>query len=222
MSRRLETRRVLPINNPGEFPLKRSAIAACAAPTHVDPRLLRTIRGNVDLLAPFIRRPAGRRGDRYGRAPRFRGLAGARPDARILRADPGGGCDLHRSRDADRPRWTGRRCCRPSWSTSPRCCCSARTRRCSSSPLAPVARGLTDPSHAHPVRRMLMNAAAVLMATHAAGLAHRALGGTTEHFTWPEQGFRSRVPLSRTAWSGPSWRMSSCRSSRDSGSIDSG
>ena len=66
VSRRLETRRVLPINNPGEFSLKRSAIAACAAPTHVDPRLLRTIR-KCRSLAPFIRLP-GWPSRRSGRA----------------------------------------------------------------------------------------------------------------------------------------------------------
>ena len=50
-----------------------------------------------------------------------------------------------------------------------------------------MARGLTDPNHTRPVRRMLPNTAAVLTATLAAGLAHRALGGTTGHFTWPGQ-----------------------------------
>ena len=50
-----------------------------------------------------------------------------------------------------------------------------------------VARGLTDPGHALPARRTLMDAAAVLTATLAAGLVYSALGGTTEHFTWPEQ-----------------------------------
>ena len=34
---------------------------------------------------------------------------------------------------------------------------------------------------------MLVNAATVLVAIQAAGLAHRALGGTTGHFTWPGQ-----------------------------------
>ncbi len=50
-----------------------------------------------------------------------------------------------------------------------------------------VARGLTDPGHAHPARRTLMDAATVLTATLAAGLVHSALGGTMGHFTWPEQ-----------------------------------
>src|SRR6266850_3184627 len=50
-----------------------------------------------------------------------------------------------------------------------------------------VTQGLTD-SQSQPRRRMLLNAAAVMMATQSAGLAHRALGGTLGHFTWPEQG----------------------------------
>src|SRR5229473_1439831 len=35
---------------------------------------------------------------------------------------------------------------------------------------------------------MLLNAATVMIATQAAGLAHRALGGTMGHFAWPWQG----------------------------------
>jgi diguanylate cyclase (GGDEF)-like protein/PAS domain S-box-containing protein len=51
-----------------------------------------------------------------------------------------------------------------------------------------VTQGLTDSQRLHPLRRMLLNAATVLAATQAAGLAHRALGGTMAHFTWPWQG----------------------------------
>jgi diguanylate cyclase (GGDEF)-like protein/PAS domain S-box-containing protein len=51
-----------------------------------------------------------------------------------------------------------------------------------------VVHGLTGSQHAHQARRMLSNLAAVLTATLAAGLAHRALGGTTGEFTWPGQG----------------------------------
>ena len=40
----------------------------------------------------------------------------------------------------------------------------------------------------NPTRRMLLNAAIVLVATQAAGFAHVALGGTLGHFMWPEQG----------------------------------
>jgi diguanylate cyclase (GGDEF)-like protein/PAS domain S-box-containing protein len=45
-----------------------------------------------------------------------------------------------------------------------------------------------DSQSSHPSRRMLVNAATVLVAIQAAGLAHRALGGTIGHFTWPLQG----------------------------------
>ncbi len=50
-----------------------------------------------------------------------------------------------------------------------------------------VARELTDSNRSHQVRRMFLSAATGLMAMLAAGLAHRALGGTTGHFTWPGQ-----------------------------------
>jgi diguanylate cyclase (GGDEF)-like protein/PAS domain S-box-containing protein len=51
-----------------------------------------------------------------------------------------------------------------------------------------VTQGLTDSQHSHPTRRMLLNAATVMVAAQAAGLAHRALGGTMGHFMWPVQG----------------------------------
>jgi len=51
-----------------------------------------------------------------------------------------------------------------------------------------VTQGLTDSQGSHPPRRMLLNAATIMMATQAAGLAHRALGGTMGHFMWPGQG----------------------------------
>src|SRR5437879_1225553 len=51
-----------------------------------------------------------------------------------------------------------------------------------------VTQGLVDSQRSHPTRRMLVNAATVMIATQAAGLAHRALGGTVGHFTWPWQG----------------------------------
>src|SRR6266550_6780462 len=51
-----------------------------------------------------------------------------------------------------------------------------------------VTQRLADPERSHPSRRMLLNAATVTVATQAAGLAHRALGGTIGHFMWPAQG----------------------------------
>ncbi len=51
-----------------------------------------------------------------------------------------------------------------------------------------VARGLTESHHPHRGRRMLSSAATVMIATQAAGFAHRMLGGTMGQFTWPEQG----------------------------------
>ena len=45
-----------------------------------------------------------------------------------------------------------------------------------------------DPQRAHPLRRRLSNAATVMVATQAAGFAHRSLGGTTGGFAWPWQG----------------------------------
>jgi diguanylate cyclase (GGDEF)-like protein/PAS domain S-box-containing protein len=51
-----------------------------------------------------------------------------------------------------------------------------------------VTRWLADWERARPLRRMLVNAASVMIATEAAALAHAALGGTTAHFTWPAQG----------------------------------
>jgi diguanylate cyclase (GGDEF)-like protein/PAS domain S-box-containing protein len=50
-----------------------------------------------------------------------------------------------------------------------------------------VTQGLADSQGSHPPRRMLLNAATVMVATQAAGLAHRALGGTMGHFVWPWQ-----------------------------------
>src|SRR5258706_1611402 len=54
-----------------------------------------------------------------------------------------------------------------------------------------VTQGLADSERSHPYRRMLMNVATLMAATQAAGLAHRALGGTIGDFMWPWQG----VPL---------------------------
>src|SRR6266852_1243942 len=51
-----------------------------------------------------------------------------------------------------------------------------------------VTHGLTDSPPSHPHRRLVLNAATVVVATQAAGLAHRALGGTMGHFVWPGQG----------------------------------
>src|SRR5258706_3490342 len=51
-----------------------------------------------------------------------------------------------------------------------------------------VTQGFTDSPHPHPARRVFLNAATVMVATQAAGFAHRALGGTMGHFTWPGQG----------------------------------
>ncbi len=51
-----------------------------------------------------------------------------------------------------------------------------------------VSEGLADSQRSYPPRRMLLNAATVIVATQAAGLAHRVLGGTMGHFMWPGQG----------------------------------
>src|SRR4051812_6426876 len=51
-----------------------------------------------------------------------------------------------------------------------------------------VTEGLSDSRHSQPVRRILQSAATVIGATQAAGLAHRALGGTLGQFLWPQQG----------------------------------
>ena len=51
-----------------------------------------------------------------------------------------------------------------------------------------IALALADSKRSHPASRILLNAVTVMMAIQAAGLAHRALGGTTGHFTWPGQG----------------------------------
>jgi diguanylate cyclase (GGDEF)-like protein/PAS domain S-box-containing protein len=51
-----------------------------------------------------------------------------------------------------------------------------------------VTQGLADSRGSHPPRRMLLDAATVMIATQAAGLAHRALGGTMGPFIWPWQG----------------------------------
>src|SRR3984893_16627519 len=50
-----------------------------------------------------------------------------------------------------------------------------------------VTQGLTDSHQSHPTRRILLNTVPVMVATQAAGLAHRALGGTLGHFMWPGQ-----------------------------------
>ena len=51
-----------------------------------------------------------------------------------------------------------------------------------------VTQRLTDTERSDPPRRMLVNAAVVMVAIQAAGYAHRALGGTMGHFMWPWQG----------------------------------
>ena len=51
-----------------------------------------------------------------------------------------------------------------------------------------VTQRLTDSQRSHPLRRMLLNAATVMVATQGAGFAHRALGGTMGPFMWPWQG----------------------------------
>jgi diguanylate cyclase (GGDEF)-like protein/PAS domain S-box-containing protein len=51
-----------------------------------------------------------------------------------------------------------------------------------------VTQRLTDSPLSHPHRRIVVNVATVAAATQAAGFAHRALGGTMGHFTWPGQG----------------------------------
>src|SRR5579859_1091473 len=51
-----------------------------------------------------------------------------------------------------------------------------------------VTQGLAGSQRARAPRRMLVSAGTVVIATQAAGLAHRALGGTMGHFTWPWQG----------------------------------
>ena len=51
-----------------------------------------------------------------------------------------------------------------------------------------VAQQLVASERPYPYRRTLLNAATVVAATQAAGLAHQALGGTMGHFVWPSQG----------------------------------
>jgi diguanylate cyclase (GGDEF)-like protein/PAS domain S-box-containing protein len=51
-----------------------------------------------------------------------------------------------------------------------------------------VTERLADSQRLHPLRRVLLNAAVLMAAIQAAGLAHRALGGTLGHFVWPLQG----------------------------------
>jgi diguanylate cyclase (GGDEF)-like protein/PAS domain S-box-containing protein len=51
-----------------------------------------------------------------------------------------------------------------------------------------VTQRLTDSQPSHPSRRMVVNAATIMAATQAAGLAYQALGGTMGHFMWPWQG----------------------------------
>ncbi len=58
-----------------------------------------------------------------------------------------------------------------------------------------VARWLTASEHTRPPRRRLLNAAFVMIAMQAAGLAYQALGGITGLFTWPWQG----VPIAAGA-----------------------
>jgi PAS domain S-box-containing protein len=51
-----------------------------------------------------------------------------------------------------------------------------------------VTERLADSEQTHPRRRVVVNALTVMLAWQAAGLAHRALGGTLGHFLWPAQG----------------------------------
>jgi diguanylate cyclase (GGDEF)-like protein/PAS domain S-box-containing protein len=51
-----------------------------------------------------------------------------------------------------------------------------------------ITHSLTDSQRSGLLRRMFLNAATVMVATQAAGLVHRALGGTMGHFMWPGQG----------------------------------
>ena len=51
-----------------------------------------------------------------------------------------------------------------------------------------ITQGLTDSQRSPLTFRLLMNAATVMLAAQAAGLAHLALGGTMGHFVWPWQG----------------------------------
>jgi diguanylate cyclase (GGDEF)-like protein/PAS domain S-box-containing protein len=51
-----------------------------------------------------------------------------------------------------------------------------------------ITHALADSPGAHPYRRTLLHAVTVVLATQAAGLAHRALGGTLGQFIWPSQG----------------------------------
>ncbi len=53
---------------------------------------------------------------------------------------------------------------------------------------ATITRWRVDPQRADPLRRLVVNAAAVMVATQAAGLAYWSLGGTTGSFAWPWQG----------------------------------
>ena len=51
-----------------------------------------------------------------------------------------------------------------------------------------ITRWLADRERSRPVRRTLLNAVIVMIATQAAGLAHQALGGVTANYVWPWQG----------------------------------
>ena len=51
-----------------------------------------------------------------------------------------------------------------------------------------VTQRLADPQRRHPFRRLLVSTATVMVATQAAGFAHRSLGGTPGGFVWPWQG----------------------------------
>jgi diguanylate cyclase (GGDEF)-like protein/PAS domain S-box-containing protein len=50
-----------------------------------------------------------------------------------------------------------------------------------------MTQGLADSDRSHLPRRMLSNVVTIMVATQAAGFAHRALGGTMGHFIWPSQ-----------------------------------
>ncbi len=51
-----------------------------------------------------------------------------------------------------------------------------------------VTQALADSGRTPPDRRTALNVLTVALATVAAGVAHRALGGTASHFVWPAQG----------------------------------
>src|SRR5688572_18768275 len=57
-----------------------------------------------------------------------------------------------------------------------------------------ITRGLVDQERPYPYRRWFSNAATVMLAIQAAGLALQSLGGTTADFMWPWQAWQA-VPI---------------------------